>query len=407
MSHRNLELYLAIKAYALGVIKLVLNRSEEQFFNLPEKQVGQPYTFVSSTDLSFLPEYQKCVEIISNDPVISNHIDRFVGTSEIGLCQISLSNLLEKFIKSGDFSRTWSFNNENFERTYTQLENDIYSDFILCEAVAPLEGIFANNIQTINLADNLEISQLNQKEEQLFHTTSLIRRNNFRWSDNLYAVRSKYHLPKVKVNDLSDISSVQKLEEEKLQSEIEERVKQVVHIMRAFKQGSLHYGGIIHWNCSNLFSGSMKISPKSLELVNGIYLLESNEEIYNFKNFYRKIKTITVNSQNTAIEKAIRIYGSREINWGDLYKVYEIVESNVGGIKKILNEGWSSETNIKNFKHTANSASAAGDDARHGKETTCVPTNPVSLPEAGSLIQTILKRWIDFKSKQHAVQQSR
>lgn len=346
--------------------------------------------------MSLLPDYNKCIEIISNDSVLSNHIDRFVGTSVMGGCHISASELLEKFVKSGELSKRCMFNNEAFDKAYIQFENEIYSDFILCEAIAPLQGLFANNIEVINLADNLEISQLSQREENLLHTTNLLRRYGFRWSDNLYAVRAKYLLPKLKTNDISEISDFQRMEGEKLQLKIENLVKRVIHTMKVFKQGTIHYGGILHWRKNDYFS-VMNISPKTLELVDGVYILKNNEEINALKEFYRKIEKLIFNSQNNAIEKAIRIYGSCEINWGDLYKVYEIIESDIGGFNRIVNKGWNTKAEINLFKHTANSPSAVGDDSRHGKENTSPPINPPSLSEAGFLIEDMLKHWIDSK----------
>lgn len=326
MKHKNLTLYLAIKAYVLSVIQTVRNRPQEKFFHSPDKSENQPYTFLSINDLSLLPDYKKCIEIISNDSVLSNHIDRFVGTSVMGGYHISASELLEKFVKSGEFSKKCMFNNEAFNKAYIQFENQIYSDFILCEAIAPLQGLFANDIEVINLADNLEISQLSQKEEKLLHTTDLIRKYGSRWSDNLYAVRAKYQLPKVKTNNESEISDCQRRDGEKRQLEIENLVKQVIHIMKVFKRGTIHYGGILHWKKDDYYS-VMNISPKSLELVHGVYCLENDDEINNLKEFYKKVKKLIIDSQNNAVEKAIKIYGYREINWVDLYKIYEIIES--------------------------------------------------------------------------------
>jgi len=105
----------------------------------------------------------------------------------------------------------------------------------------------------------------------------------------------------------------------------------------------------------------------------------------------------TISTRNANVERALRIYGSREHNWVNLYIIYEIVESDVGGKNVIGANGWCSETQIRNFKHTANSVGAVGDESRHGKESTAPPSIPMPLEEARILIVSLLKQWIRSK----------
>jgi hypothetical protein len=81
------------------------------------------------------------------------------------------------------------------------------------------------------------------------------------------------------------------------------------------------------------------------------------------------------------------LFGTQEHSWGSLYCLYEVIEEDVGSIDKIANEGWATKTSIKRFKHTANSPSAIGDAARHGKESTTPPARPMELGEARALIE--------------------
>lgn len=97
---------------------------------------------------------------------------------------------------------------------------------------------------------------------------------------------------------------------------------------------------------------------------------------------------------NTEVEKALRIYGSREHTWSNLYIIYEIIESDAGGTNVIIRNGWSRRSQIEYFKRTANSVTAAGDDARHGKENTVPPSPPMLLSEAGRMIEGMLRQWL-------------
>jgi len=101
------------------------------------------------------------------------------------------------------------------------------------------------------------------------------------------------------------------------------------------------------------------------------------------------------NNQNVA--RALRLLGNIGYDWVNLYRIYEVVEDDVGGISKITQGGWATETAIRRFKHTGNSVGAIGDEARHGIETTQPPKNPMTFSEAKSLIETILHNWLRSK----------
>lgn len=98
------------------------------------------------------------------------------------------------------------------------------------------------------------------------------------------------------------------------------------------------------------------------------------------------------------VAKVLRLFGTNEHDWVSLYRLYEVIEADIGGIEKIASKGWATKTSIKRFKHTANSPSAVGDASRHGKESTLPPGKPMNLAEARSLIEVILHSWLSSKS---------
>lgn len=99
--------------------------------------------------------------------------------------------------------------------------------------------------------------------------------------------------------------------------------------------------------------------------------------------------------QNVA--KALRLLGTDEHNWVSLYRLYEVIEEDVGSLDKISNSGWATKTSIRRFKHTANSPGAVGDDSRHGKESTTPPSDPMDIGEARALVEVILHNWLRSK----------
>lgn len=98
------------------------------------------------------------------------------------------------------------------------------------------------------------------------------------------------------------------------------------------------------------------------------------------------------------IAKALRLLGTDEHNWVSLYRLYEVIEEDVGSLDRIANNGWATKTSIKRFKHTANSPGAVGDASRHGKESTTPPSDPMDIGEARALVEVILHNWLRSKS---------
>lgn len=107
--------------------------------------------------------------------------------------------------------------------------------------------------------------------------------------------------------------------------------------------------------------------------------------------------TIDLAVSDSNVEKALRIFGSQEQNWSNLYKIYEIIDGDVGGKSKITSNGWASSKKIEKFHNTANNSNSVGDDARHHNPHRPAPPKPMSIQEAKDFISDLLKRWIESK----------
>jgi hypothetical protein len=103
-----------------------------------------------------------------------------------------------------------------------------------------------------------------------------------------------------------------------------------------------------------------------------------------------------VASKIPAVERALSLRCMDRPDWVRLYILYEIVQDDVGDLMHTA--GWVSKAEIKRFTHTANSPSVTGSKSRHGVERTPPPKNPMSIPDALKLIDSLLHNWI--KSKQ-------
>ena len=122
--------------------------------------------------------------------------------------------------------------------------------------------------------------------------------------------------------------------------------------------------------------------------------LEGGQDIIPILEFESWMKLA---EEDEIVKNVFRQITEFDHNWINLYKVYEIVEKNAGK-KKI--EQWITKDKIRQFKHTANSQSAIGDDARHGVDHNDPPKEPMSLYEADALIMTLLQKWLQWKCEQ-------
>ena len=107
--------------------------------------------------------------------------------------------------------------------------------------------------------------------------------------------------------------------------------------------------------------------------------------------------TVTERAMETALndpqaERALRIFGRDDVDYRDLYHVFEIAEAAIGN--GIYSDGTVTTAEIRRFKHTANSVHALGDQARHGHETTQPPPQPTSFAEAQALLGRVLRVWV-------------
>jgi hypothetical protein len=98
-----------------------------------------------------------------------------------------------------------------------------------------------------------------------------------------------------------------------------------------------------------------------------------------------------------AMAKVLRLLGKAEPSWVDLYRIYEVLEGDLGGQHKAQALDWISESDLKLFKRSANSVKAAGDAARHGRELAEPPLHPMTLREARSFLREMVGDWIEHK----------
>jgi hypothetical protein len=102
---------------------------------------------------------------------------------------------------------------------------------------------------------------------------------------------------------------------------------------------------------------------------------------------------------NGEVARAVRLRDAGVLSWPDLYRLFEVLETGAGGEQQIIAEGWSTRSELRRFKHSANSVAAAGDEARHGVERTQPPMDPMKLADARGFLDRLLRLWLDSSKK--------
>lgn len=102
--------------------------------------------------------------------------------------------------------------------------------------------------------------------------------------------------------------------------------------------------------------------------------------------------TLRLASKDEKVEKVLRMLAAPQHTWELLYKVYEVVESEIGG--QMADMAQVSKAELRRFTQTANSEPALKDAARHGHSNVPPPPQPMSLKEADGLVARLVTSWI-------------
>lgn len=112
----------------------------------------------------------------------------------------------------------------------------------------------------------------------------------------------------------------------------------------------------------------------------------------------RSVVLLQLALSDPAVAKVLRLLASPDRRtWVGLYRLHEVILEEIGGEKQLERLGWGSKTDLRRFKHSANSVAVAGDSARHGTEQSDAPKNPMTLDEADAYCGYVLQAWLTSK----------
>jgi hypothetical protein len=98
---------------------------------------------------------------------------------------------------------------------------------------------------------------------------------------------------------------------------------------------------------------------------------------------------IEIAKRNIQVARALRLFNYGH-SWTYLYKLLEVIELDIGGERKIINNGWAAREKLMLFKGSAKKE-------HHTPERFQPQEKPMTLANAKSFIRTILNNWLDSK----------
>lgn len=105
-----------------------------------------------------------------------------------------------------------------------------------------------------------------------------------------------------------------------------------------------------------------------------------------------------LSSADASVAKVLRLLSAHDaMTWVGLYRIYEVIEDDIGGQHKLEKRSWGTPEDLKRFKHSANSVQVGGDNSRHGKEHQAPPKDPMKLEEAEGYVRLMINNWLAHK----------
>jgi hypothetical protein len=84
-------------------------------------------------------------------------------------------------------------------------------------------------------------------------------------------------------------------------------------------------------------------------------------------------------------------------SWADMYKVFEIIQMDIGNNHGLVAKEWTTKTALDAFTASANRPDVSGDSARHAVAKGAQPSRTMTLADARRFINGLLRKWLDFK----------
>ncbi|WP_380681486.1 hypothetical protein [Salinigranum sp. GCM10025319] len=140
----------------------------------------------------------------------------------------------------------------------------------------------------------------------------------------------------------------------------------------------------------------VKLSAESGKVRGGSPTIRVGDEVYHPAD--QAFERTQLAMKDEKVSELVRLL-DRGYNWVNLYRIYEFIQDNTQSENSIVDLGWWSKSEENQFKHTANSRKALGDEARHAKESIPSPEEPMTKSEAEKIIGRLVDNWLNHRAQ--------
>jgi hypothetical protein len=152
---------------------------------------------------------------------------------------------------------------------------------------------------------------------------------------------------------------------------------------------------VAYGNHENIRLGAMacrdRLDGPVTQIISGVSSIRSHVRVGGGKLLSDRLRAAAPKDRH--FDRALYLFGVLPQDWRGLYMVLEAAEDGNGDEAGLKSKRWISASDFKNFKSTANSFKAIGNQSRHGTLSSGVGQPLLTLEEARTLIRTILERW--------------
>lgn len=148
-------------------------------------------------------------------------------------------------------------------------------------------------------------------------------------------------------------------------------------------------GTVIHIRDDGSMNTFLRPEPAALRVRvrGGVILLGGQPQPTNYQRW------LDVAEREPAVRDALHFF--KQPTWWNLYKAYEVIRQDVGGDHALKETCFVPGADLGRFTGTAQSRTHLGDDARHGVDPDPPIPNPMTLHEAQTVIERLIRAWID------------
>jgi len=106
---------------------------------------------------------------------------------------------------------------------------------------------------------------------------------------------------------------------------------------------------------------------------------------------------VQLSGTDLAAADVLRIISKGDLDWYDLYKIFEIVREDIGGERVMTAKGWAVASDLSAFRVSANHPGVSGQSARHARQNPGTPKHTMTIGRGRAFIAHLVRSWMTLR----------